>query len=316
MIFDFHSDILVKLANDPSDELWDNHYKTMFQKGASKGGIWAFWMNGDFPKNQGVYGQFDIMKDYITNRLPSSIRIVKNKNDYESAFIQNQYPVILGIEGLWGADKYSIKELHYMGFRHAMLTWADTNAFAGGNNDTSFTKLSYKGKEALKEMAKYKMIIDTSHLNDSSFWDLCETIDGPIVASHSNARAICNHPRNLSDAQIKEISRRKGLIGINIINSFIDNDKSKANLKLLMNHVDHILNLTGNSDILCLGLDWLGFFDDFKYACVKEFKDMSEGFLIIESLSALGLSSGEIEKIAYKNALAMVTKSLDSIQTI
>ena len=114
--------------------------------------------------------------------------------------------------------------------------------------------LSDFGREAIRELERAGIIIDVSHLNDRGFDDLLETAEKPFAASHSNARAVCGHKRNLTDGQIAEMVRRGCLIGLNYYNAFLREDGQPASLDDLWRHVEHLLEL-GAEHCLALGSD-------------------------------------------------------------
>lgn len=108
----------------------------------------------------------------------------------------------------------------------------------------------------MKELEKNRIVIDVSHLNTLGFWDLCEIAERPFLATHSNCFEICPHKRNLDDLQIREIIRRKGLIGINFYPIFI-NGESDASFQEIRRHIRHILSL-GGEDVIAVGSDFDG----------------------------------------------------------
>ena len=98
--------------------------------------------------------------------------------------------------------------------------------------------------------------MDVSHLNEPSFWELCDFAEKPFIATHSNAKAVCNHPRNLTDDQIIEIRNRKGLIGLNFYLDFLA-ERTPVIMQNLFQHIGHFLNL-GCQDVLAIGSDFDG----------------------------------------------------------
>ena len=108
----------------------------------------------------------------------------------------------------------------------------------------------------MKELEKNRIVIDVSHLNTLGFWDLCEIAERPFLATHSNCFEICPHKRKLDDLQIREIIRRKGLIGINFYPIFI-NGESDASFQEIRRHIRHILSL-GGEDVIAVGSDFDG----------------------------------------------------------
>lgn len=145
-----------------------------------------------------------------------------------------------------------IETLARDGARMITLTWNGENEIGSGN--VTGRGLSGFGKEAVRELEREGIIIDVSHLNDRGFDDLLKTARRPFAASHSNARAVCGHKRNLTDEQIQEMIRRRCLIGLNFYNAFLREDGLPAAPDDLWRHVEHFLSL-GAEDCLALGSD-------------------------------------------------------------
>lgn len=157
--------------------------------------------------------------------------------------------------------------LHRLGVRALTLTWNFRNALADGvAEDRTGGGLTRFGVEVVKEMARLGMLIDVSHLSEAGFWQVLEEASGPVVATHSNARAVCDHPRNLTDAQLKALADKGGVIGLNAAPAFVrkgagnpgpDGRVVEATLDGVLDHADHILELIGPAH-LGLGLDFDG----------------------------------------------------------
>jgi len=172
------------------------------------------------------------------------------------------------------------------------------------------------GKEAVKIIENLGMILDVSHLNDKSFWDVYKTSQKPFIASHSNVRTLCNNPRNLTDDQIKAIGEKGGLIGINAFSEFIHEDSSKRNLNYLIKHMEHIINLIG-IDKVSVGFDFFEYlnedaksFTNEKYVGLAGLEDISKSYNLILKLKNLGYSKEDIDKISYKNFIGYMDKVL------
>jgi membrane dipeptidase len=212
--------------------------------------------------------------------------------------------IMLSLEGA-APIQNDISYLHAfydMGVRAMGLTWNHRNHVADGiDNDYGLTVF---GREVIQEMERMRMIIDVSHLNIAGFKDVCETVGQPFIASHSNARKLRNHKRNLEDWQIKEIISRGGFIGLNFYTEFVDgvNISESANTKqarensinALIRHAEHILKL-GGEEVLGFGADFDGIKDG-TYGDVLGYPDLIERLRI-----ELGLSDLELEKIAHLN---------------
>lgn len=153
-----------------------------------------------------------------------------------------------------GGKLERISEFRELGVRILSLTWNGENELAGGaDSEIGLTAL---GKQAVKELEANRIVIDVSHMNNASFWELCEIADRPFIATHSNCFDICPHKRNLDDLQIQEIIRRGGLIGINFYPIFI-NGESDASFQELRGHIRHIVAL-GGEDVIAVGSDFDG----------------------------------------------------------
>ena len=160
------------------------------------------------------------------------------------------------------------------------------------------TGLTEFGRALVKEMNKLGMIIDVSHLSDKGFYDVIALSKRPIVASHSNARSICGHVRNLTDDMLYKLADNGGVLGVNFAKQFMHNDEAlgRNTSECALRHIRYIKKKIGVEHI-ALGSDFDGIDPDI------EFSDASKMHLLIRTLEKGGLSSEEIEKITYKNAL-------------
>jgi membrane dipeptidase len=113
--------------------------------------------------------------------------------------------------------------------------------------------LTLFGREVVKKMNKLGMIVDVSHIAEKGFWDVLELSEDPVIASHSNSQAVWEHPRNLTDEQIKGIAQKKGVIGLNFVADFLGEQGS--GFDQLLRHIDHICDIVGD--------EYLGFGSDF-----------------------------------------------------
>jgi membrane dipeptidase len=151
-----------------------------------------------------------------------------------------------------------LRIFYRLGVRMLSFAWNYRTPFADGlKAKRSVSKLPELGVEALEEMGRLGMLFDVSHLADSVFWDVVDVMKGPFIASHSNARAICNHERNCDDDMIKAIADHGGVIGMNYAPAFVKQGGKGATVEHLVDHVDHIVRLVG-SDYVGLGSDFDG----------------------------------------------------------
>ncbi len=162
-----------------------------------------------------------------------------------------------GAEPLMG--EIAVLRVYYrLGVRMLSFAWNYRTPFADGlGAKRSESKLPELGVEALEAMNKLGMIFDVSHLTDSVFWDVADVMKGPFIASHSNARAVCNHPRNCTDDMIRAIADHGGVHGMNYAPAFVKEGGEGATVEGLVDHIDHIVKLVG-PDHVGLGSDFDG----------------------------------------------------------
>lgn len=146
-----------------------------------------------------------------------------------------------------------VDELAKDGVLVAGVTWNGLNALGSGNDypDEGLTDLGRRYVAALEE---HGIVLDVSHLNERGFWEIEELATRPYVATHSNARAICDHPRNLTDEQFAAIAARGGLVGLNFHEGFVHAGEGEYGFDELAAHVEHWLELDGE-DVIALGTD-------------------------------------------------------------
>lgn len=171
-------------------------------------------------------------------------KLCRNVEDLVAAANEKKQGVFLSLEGpeAIGCDPDRLEELRDLGFLMTTLTWNFPNALAGPHgSDQGLTDL---GKAFVRRAQELGIVIDVSHLSEKAFWDLIDVTTAPIVASHSNSRAVCPHSRNLSDEQFKVICNLGGLVGLNLYPPFL-NESGKADFSDFKRHMDHFLALGG-----------------------------------------------------------------------
>lgn len=237
---------------------------------------------------------------------------VKNINDFSKLKDSMQIGAILHFEGAGGIDDdFNLLRIGYhLGLRCMSLTWANTNKFGTGARFIKHQKksgLTDNGRELIFEAQSLGITIDVSHLNDPSFWDLHEIAKKPIIATHSNARTLTNHPRNLTDNQIKSIQEKKGTIGINFSMTFLNVEnpgKQDPNLgfDVIKDQMDYIINLT-DINTVAIGSDYDG------TSVPNSLKDCSTFPALWEYLLEHGYSEQDINKISHENLLRVFKKT-------
>ncbi|MEI0565758.1 dipeptidase [Brachyspira pulli] len=307
MIFDAHSDIwtdvAVKTSKGENNIIKKYHYDNLI-KGKIGGSIFVIWTE---PKNYNrALERVREIQDAIKKELEyidDVILIAKSYDDIIKAQKENKLYIFIGFEGLISIDdNISLLDEYYdFGARHASLTWNEENKLATGARGDSNRGLTPLGKKAVKKMQEKGMIVDVSHLNDKSFFDIMDITSAPIIASHSNARALCNSMRNLTDEQLRAIRDVNGVIGYNSYKDFTDENIDKQTLNRAVDHIKYIADKIG-IDHIGLGFDYNEYFEDEEVPpAVKGLENASKSYDIIIKLKEAGFNNEEIEKIEYKN---------------
>ena len=189
-----------------------------------------------------------------TAQNAARIDFCRTGRDVEAAFAGGRNAAILTVESgaALAGDLSRVENLWNDGVRAMTLVWNGENELGCGQSDPD-RGLTAFGRDCIREMERLGMLIDVSHLSDRGFRDVCETAKRPFIATHSNARAVCPHRRNLTDGQILEIVRRGGLIGLNYYRDFLGGDEPEW----FYRHVEHFLAL-GAEKVLSLGSDYDG----------------------------------------------------------
>lgn len=186
-----------------------------------------------------------------------------------------------------------IDYLHSCGVKCIALTWNASNLLAGGADDPS-QGLTALGKEVIRRMNELRILVDVSHLNDKSFYDIAKINQGTLIATHSNARAVCTHRRNLTDEMFQIICETGGCAGLNLYPPFLT-DRGKCTSDDVLNHIEHWLKLNGENNI-GIGADFDGT-DDLLPIDIKGVEDMH---ILLDKIER-EFGKEITEKISHKN---------------
>lgn len=190
-----------------------------------------------------------------------------------------------------------LRNYYRLGVRLMGLTWNHRNNLGDGVGRPGARRgLTAFGLEALREMERLGMIVDVSHLNERTFWQVIEAAEKPVVATHSNAFGVCGHRRNLTDSQIRAISERGGFIGLNFCASFLS-DRGEASIRDVIRHARHIAEV-GGMHVLAIGSDFDGI--ETPPAGLEHIGKMGK---LVGEFRRAGFSGPEIEAVAHRNFL-------------
>lgn len=260
-------------------------------------------MEGETEEEKYENGYFHVldMIEYGKKQLHTyhdQIALVLEREDFQNG---KKCGAVLTVEegGILNGKMERLEELWNKGIRLLTLTWNYENCIGFPNSSEKATMekgLKPFGREVVERMNEMGMIVDLSHASDGTFWDVIRQSKKPVVASHSNCRALADHPRNLSDEMLKELGDNGGIAGLNFYGPFLGTQK-ESRVEEMASHIKHMIN-TGGEDLPCLGTD----FDGFDGMERMEIPDQSCLCKLWDGLKKLGLTERQIDKICFGNA--------------
>ena len=300
-MIDLHCDTIMQLLDHPdSGDLYRNTWKIdieKLQKAHSKVQDFALFIN--LGETNDPYGRYEEMRNLCTSQIHlygEHIQHVLSYQDVESVYKSGKIGALMSIEegGVLGGDLDKLKQAYQDGVRLITLTWNYPNGLGEPHCGEQHKKLTPKGIEFVEAMQDLGIIVDCSHLNDAGTEQLGDILDVPFVASHSNAREVTAHTRNLPDNLIKLIANKGGVIGLNFGQAFLGTSLI-SRIEDIVKHGLYLIN-KGGEDVIALGTD----FDGIKPN--TEIKDASEMYRLYDAFKEAGLSVEQCEKLFWKNA--------------
>ena len=325
--FDGHNDLLLNLwlhhRDDPAPAFFNGLIKghidfPRMQQGGFAGGLFALfvppqrYINEIAPHRideklqplEILWQQFDILKALET-QSNGRARLCLTTADIALCRAEGILALVAHIEG---ADGFDVEGEHLEAFYRAGVRsigpfWNLPNAFGEGvtgsfpNSPDSGSGLTAAGKRLITAANHHRMLIDVSHMNEKAFWDTARLSDAPLVATHSNAYALCQQPRNLTDDQLRAIRDSGGVVGVNFGNAFLRVDgkrDSDTPLIEIVKHVEHLIAIMG-SEHVAFGSDFDGI------SVPDELKDVSGLPRLYALLHSLDYDQTLIEKLAWRN---------------
>jgi membrane dipeptidase len=252
------------------------------------GGVDAQWLSiwvhpSHLPRGPGEAGRATAramaMIDAVDEQLrrhAGALALARTASEVRAAAASGRIAVLLGLEGGHAIESSldTLRAFHARGVRYMTLTWSNGNDWADSSGDEArHGGLTGFGREVVREMNRLGMLVDVSHVSDDTFGDVLETTRAPVIASHSSARALADHPRNLSDEMLRAVAANGGVVMVNFGDLFVDPHKTRSwelaarwiaglgrpltPLALLADHVEHVARVAG-VDHVGLGSDFDG----------------------------------------------------------
>ncbi len=199
------------------------------REGGLDGAFFSVYMAGTITGPRAVAmarQQFDAIHALVTAH-PADLALCRTAGDVRAAHKANKIAVLIGVEGghminddLATLDDFARRGARYLTLTHMVNTdWADSSGDTPAHNG-----LTDLGKQVVRELNRLGVMVDVSHVSDKTFWDVLEVSQSPVIASHSSCRALCGHPRNMTDEMIKALAAKGGTIQINFNDGFLDQD--------------------------------------------------------------------------------------------
>ena len=290
----------------------------------------------------------DVVKEQI-RRHPESLEAASTAADIRRIVRSGKIAALMGIEGGHAIEDSlpALRMFYKLGVRYMTLTHTNTNDWADSEGDINNTSVAHHngltelGRDVIREMNRIGMMVDISHVADKTFYDVIATTRSPVIASHSSARAIANHPRNMSDDMLRAVAKSGGVVMVNFYDGFLDprkaelalrsrtmedelrakypndpkrvqdeieawrkaNDPGKTPLSVLMDHIDHIVKVAGINHI-GIGSD----FDGVPFTGLPEgMEDISKLPTLTYELMKRGYSDEDIKKFLGENLLRVMS---------
>jgi membrane dipeptidase len=245
----------------------------------------------------------------IERESGGKVRVCRNVADIEACIEKGVLAPVLHIEGAEAIDEnfQTLDVLHQAGLRSLGPVWSRSNIFGHGvpfsfpSSPDTGPGLTDIGKELIRACNALKILVDLSHLNEKGFWDVAAISDAPLVATHSNAHAICEHSRNLTDKQLAAIKDTGGMVGVNYAVTFLrpDGKREDTPVAQVVDHVDYLIRQ--------LGEDKVGLGSDFDGAMIPKEIGSAAGLpKLVEEMRARQYGEALIEKVCFRNWLRVL----------
>lgn len=310
-VFDLHCDTALALlgANrQPNGELLSNKLHIDLNRAAKLDGYCQCFACFTTPQMLQWYQKSPIdmferemaIIMYEVERNSDKIAFAYSAADVKKNLEEGKMSAILTIEGPagFGFDPYLLEDMHKAGFRITSLGWNEKNDLTGSHMTGG--GLTDQGREYVKEAQRLGMVVDVSHISDEGFWDIMDITNAPIVATHSNSRAVHGNSRNLTDEMFREIVKTGGVAGLNMYMDFIGD---QADLDKACDHIFHFMELDPSGRHIALGGDLDGC-----NPLVSGFEGVQDYPKLAQRLLERGLDEQTVHRIFWDNALGVMEK--------
>ena len=311
-LIDLHCDTLWKLMDlDRTGDLYKSGCAVTIPDMKKAGTVAQFFACftylEDYRKGNGyedAYFHVQEMIDYFERQMEvwkEDISYAGSYQEMEENEKRGLVSAFLTVEegGVLNGHLERLERLYQRGVRLLTPVWNYENCIGYPNSRESAVMekgLKPFGIEVIERMGELGMMIDVSHASDGTFWDILKYAKGPVTATHSNCRTLCDHPRNLSDEMMRALAEKGGVMGLNFYGPFLNPD-GETRISYMADHLAHMVNV-GGSEFAAIGTD----FDGFDGVEILEIKKVEEMERLWEALQVNGFTESQIDRIAYGNA--------------
>jgi membrane dipeptidase len=223
-------------STDPKDR---GHISLDKAKAGNLGAeFFSIWVEPETNQGHFAHHTLDLIDSVYEQaaRHPDRMMMAFSVADIERAHGEHKLAALLGIEGGHSIenDIRLLRDYYRLGVRYMTLSWSNTNEFADSSGDINNPKVEHHngltegGKQIVLEMNLLGMLVDISHVADKTFYDAIAVSKAPVIASHSSARALTNHPRNMTDDMLRAVAKNGGVVQVNFYSAFVDENFRKA----------------------------------------------------------------------------------------
>ncbi len=258
--------------------------------------------------------QIDLVHEMV-DRYPDVFEMVRTADDIERIVKSGKIASMIGVEGGYSIQNSLavLQKLYDRGTRYMTLTHSKTLSWADSATDAPrHGGLAPFGEDVVREMNRIGMLVDISHVSPDTMLDALRTTKAPVIFSHSSARAICDHPRNVPDDVLRLMPANGGIVMINFFSGFlVPMDQQKADkdrrgtIQLVVDHIEHVIKIAG-IDHVGLGSDFDGI-----PRTPRQLDDVAHYPYITQELLNRGYSRQQIEKILGTNLLRVLRQAED-----
>lgn len=313
-ICDCHSDTITELYKK-NEDLYANKQMIDVERIIANGGglqfCGLFVPTPEFRYGGGLRYCLKLVDKYLseTKKLEAQgldLLKVLSKEDVDHV-LEHKIATLLAIEegGALDGSLEALRIYYELGVRCMTLVWSNRNDIADGvNEECSKGGLTVFGRQVVYEMNRLGMAVDVSHISTYGFWDVIATSEKPIIATHSNAYSLCDHPRNLRDDQLKALNENNGFVGITFAGQFLEKDWADACIESVYKHFSYMMDVMGNDNHLGFGSDFDGIsHPPYNIQGVQDFRPL------LDYLSTK-FSDETIAKITHQNCLDYLKRVL------